>query len=63
MKKKTVSASVSCKNDLFEATGNLAGDFDTKKYKLSGTAKGVHQIIGPAEVDIVLKGEWKKVCP
>ncbi|MBC7419772.1 MAG: DUF3617 family protein [Bdellovibrio sp.] len=62
LKKNNVKATVKCKNDQYEADGELKGTFEKRSYQLEGRIKGHHQLIGHAYADVDFKGTWTGFC-
>lgn len=62
VKNQKLDAAIKCKNDTFEAGGNLKGLFSQKSYDLQGEAEGTYMQALPATALIKLSGQWIKKC-
>ena len=61
-KKSILNATVECKNDSYDAKGDLSGRFDKKSYDLSGEIKGTHNVFGKAKASVQFSGKWISAC-
>jgi len=62
IKKGKLNAKVSCKNDSYEANGELSGLFDRKSYDLAGDIQGTHKMFGKAKASVEFSGRWTGPC-
>lgn len=62
VKNRKLQAKVSCKNETYDAQGELSGLFDKKNYDLAGEIVGTHKIFGDATASVEFSGRWVSAC-